>query len=815
MANQPVTREKLINADKDVQVIEDFIKKPKDETVTTRFGDQIMTLKGLEEEVKKSGGYFKRYTTLAAANADIANIPVNGVVKVTNAVDGGDYERATAGAASLTKSPYDSLAQAKADATTKANAAESNAKSYSEQQRKLGENATVQCWFNTPYYEVDSNSLYFKPSVGTADRTFYFVDRRYGNFQVTLTELMSQVDTIFPAEQIGVTSPRGVAGCIRFIVGDGLFFNPTTKIFKRTVNVTDRESIALITWNYTDVIRCVEESRIRQSIAEQRSKEATDDISKRLKEATDDISNYRNNYDVAVVVTNSGGGDAATIPVNLKSNNYAQIIYDTSTNILYVPSGTVVYTKETNSFIATTVGQALDISTLVASTSLIKVYISKETKLLSAKLGATALTVDERSDLILFCVLRITGAVFEITSTFNYKVDFSRNGIDISSDRVTFIPTSGTNAFINYDSATSKLTIPNDTLIRYGQLVVALPETEIDFKNTTTAQNLYYDLYTRTFVVKLGAYTLTVKERFRFVFVMGIRDNSINNTNRDTQAVKIDATFPYTVDGIRYGIQIPSTTVVENKLDDSVKAVAHRGYNGGATAAPENTLPAYSLAKQMGFSYVECDICFTSDNVAVVLHDDSIDRTSDGTGKIYDLTLEQVRTYDFGSWKNAKYTGTKIPTLKEFLQLCHNLNLHPYLEMKGGLPNGTQANIESIVDTVKETNMQGRVSYIGGIGELRWVHAKDPTARLGYVTNEPTQTFIDLLLSVKAQNEVFINANASFMTQAHASNIIAQGIQPEVWTVNTASMVKPLADMGLSGISTDLLNIRQILNDAY
>ncbi|NGP41042.1 hypothetical protein G4V72_04725, partial [Acinetobacter sp. GC2] len=113
MADQPVTREKLINADKDVQVIEDFIKKPKDETVTTRFGDQIMTLKGLEEEVKKSGGYFKRYTTLAAANADIANIPVNGVVKVTDAVDGGDYEKAAADATSLTKSNYDSLTKAK------------------------------------------------------------------------------------------------------------------------------------------------------------------------------------------------------------------------------------------------------------------------------------------------------------------------------------------------------------------------------------------------------------------------------------------------------------------------------------------------------------------------------------------------------------------------------------------------------------------------------------------------------------------------------------------------------------------------------
>lgn len=113
MADQPVTIEKLINADKDVQTIEDFIKKPKDETVTTRFGDEIMTLKGLEEEVKKSGGYFKRYTTLAAANADIANIPLDAVVKVTSAVDGGDYEKVSAGATSLTKSPYDPVLESK------------------------------------------------------------------------------------------------------------------------------------------------------------------------------------------------------------------------------------------------------------------------------------------------------------------------------------------------------------------------------------------------------------------------------------------------------------------------------------------------------------------------------------------------------------------------------------------------------------------------------------------------------------------------------------------------------------------------------
>ena len=94
-------------------------------------------------------------------------------------------------------------------------------------------------------------------------------------------------------------------------------------------------------------------------------------------------------------------------------------------------------------------------------------------------------------------------------------------------------------------------------------------------------------------------------------------------------------------------------------IDAAVKGVAHRGYS---SFAPENTLPAYIMAYDMGFSYVECDLMWTSDEEPVLLHDASIDRTSDGTGNIAELTLAQARNYDYGSWKSAVYTGTLIPT---------------------------------------------------------------------------------------------------------------------------------------------------------
>ena len=87
----------------------------------------------------------------------------------------------------------------------------------------------------------------------------------------------------------------------------------------------------------------------------------------------------------------------------------------------------------------------------------------------------------------------------------------------------------------------------------------------------------------------------------------------------------------------------------EPEDNSGVLSVNHRGYSA---IAPENTLPAYRLSKEKGFRYVETDVSFTSDGVPVLLHDASIDRTSDGTGKIAEMTFEQVRQYDFGSWKS-------------------------------------------------------------------------------------------------------------------------------------------------------------------
>lgn len=96
---------------------------------------------------------------------------------------------------------------------------------------------------------------------------------------------------------------------------------------------------------------------------------------------------------------------------------------------------------------------------------------------------------------------------------------------------------------------------------------------------------------------------------------------------------------------------------------DAAFIASHRG--GGATA-PENTLPAIDAALTQGFEYVEVDVALTADRHAVLMHDATVDRTTDGSGRISDLTLADVRTLDAGSWFSAEFAGTRVPTLAEF-----------------------------------------------------------------------------------------------------------------------------------------------------
>src|ERR687892_959924 len=111
--------------------------------------------------------------------------------------------------------------------------------------------------------------------------------------------------------------------------------------------------------------------------------------------------------------------------------------------------------------------------------------------------------------------------------------------------------------------------------------------------------------------------------------------------------------------------------------------IAHRG---ASAYAPENSLAAFDLALHMGCRHVELDVDFTSDGHIVVMHDDTVDRTTNGTGPVGSHTLAALRALDAGAWCGAPFAGERIPTYAEVLERYRGrAHLHP--ERTGRAPH--------------------------------------------------------------------------------------------------------------------------------
>lgn len=242
--------------------------------------------------------------------------------------------------------------------------------------------------------------------------------------------------------------------------------------------------------------------------------------------------------------------------------------------------------------------------------------------------------------------------------------------------------------------------------------------------------------------------------------------------------------------------------------DLNVKAINHRGYS---YESPENTIPAYIMSKQKGFTYVEGDVSFTKDSVAVLLHDATINRTSNGTGDITTLNYQEVLQYDFGSWFSEEYEGVKIPTFKEWMICCKNLGLHPYIELKsaGGY---TQSQINQVVNEVEECGMKGKVTYISFSNTfLEYVKNADASARLGLLANPLNSSKINQAKALKTTtNEVFLDAKLSTVTSGLISTLLANDQPLEVWTVNTEEEIKNMPSY-VSGVTSDFIIAGKVL----
>ena len=237
--------------------------------------------------------------------------------------------------------------------------------------------------------------------------------------------------------------------------------------------------------------------------------------------------------------------------------------------------------------------------------------------------------------------------------------------------------------------------------------------------------------------------------------------------------------------------------------DARIKGIAHRGLSN---TAPENTIPAFIEAAKANFKYVECDVAFTRDNIPVLLHDESIDRTSNGTGNIAEMTYAAASAYDFGSWFSAAYAGTKLPTLEEFLTKCRHLGLHAYIELKAA----TEAQLDIVLSTVRSHGMRGHVSYISfSEAVLQHIKTVDPAARLGYMPVAANKDgAVTVCKALKTDfNDVFINTD---MASDLLNVCVENDIPLETWVVDSVSVMVHTSPY-VSGFTSNGLNAPDIL----
>jgi glycerophosphoryl diester phosphodiesterase len=132
------------------------------------------------------------------------------------------------------------------------------------------------------------------------------------------------------------------------------------------------------------------------------------------------------------------------------------------------------------------------------------------------------------------------------------------------------------------------------------------------------------------------------------------------------------------------------------------------GHRGDRSAAPENTLPALQAVMDGGMDFVETDLQLSSDGVPVLIHDWTVDRTTNGTGEVSSLTLAELKSLDAGSWFDSSFAGTTIPTFEEFLVPFAHANKKAMLELKGFW---TAADVRVVTGLVERYAVGDRVVF--------------------------------------------------------------------------------------------------------
>jgi glycerophosphoryl diester phosphodiesterase len=221
--------------------------------------------------------------------------------------------------------------------------------------------------------------------------------------------------------------------------------------------------------------------------------------------------------------------------------------------------------------------------------------------------------------------------------------------------------------------------------------------------------------------------------------------------------------------------------------------IAHRG---ASSYAPENTLAAFDLALHLGCRHIELDVDFTSDGHIVVMHDDTVDRTTDGTGTVGSHTLAELRSLDAGSWFETQFTGERIPTFAEVLERYQG-RVHIHTEIKGRAAHLAP----STADMVRQYGMVDHVTVTSfQLLRLEEMRAYAPELPTGWLVSEVSDVTIT---QARELGLTQICPRAHTVTPGLVRRLHAEGFVVRAWGVADEVLMRQVVEAGADGMTVN------------
>lgn len=231
--------------------------------------------------------------------------------------------------------------------------------------------------------------------------------------------------------------------------------------------------------------------------------------------------------------------------------------------------------------------------------------------------------------------------------------------------------------------------------------------------------------------------------------------------------------------------------------------IAHRG---ASAIAPENTLAAFERAVALGADAVELDVKLSKDGVPIIIHDSTLDRTTDGKGNVSGFTLADLKSLDAGAKKSAQFAGERVPTLAEvFEAVAHKIWVNVELTNYTTRGDGLEA---AVVALVHKMNLGGRILFSSFSPlAIRKVKKIDPMLTTAVLTSPDMPFFLRNVWLTPIVPHEARHPELLQLKERGVNSCQKRGYRVNVWTVNDPDDIRLMATQGVDGIITDVPDI--------